>query len=57
MAAATKVARMMGGGVPIVHPVELIGTSGHVIVEIIKTGKTDLRYPRGSTAAKGKPLP
>jgi 16S rRNA (guanine527-N7)-methyltransferase len=56
MESAKKVARMVGGGVPIVHPVELIGTSGHIIVEIAKTSKTDLRYPRGATIAKGKPL-
>jgi 16S rRNA (guanine527-N7)-methyltransferase len=56
LAAGQKVARMLGGGEIRVHPVELPGTSGHVIVEVPKVGRTDPDYPRESTMSKGKPL-
>jgi 16S rRNA (guanine527-N7)-methyltransferase len=54
--AAAKAIRMLGGGEPVVHPIELPGTEHHVIVEIPKLGRTDARYPRDATIAKGKPL-
>jgi 16S rRNA (guanine527-N7)-methyltransferase len=54
--AAAKAIRMLGGGEPIVHPVQLPGAEHHVIVEIPKLGRTDMRYPRDPTVAKGKPL-
>jgi 16S rRNA (guanine527-N7)-methyltransferase len=55
--AAARAIRMVGGGAPIVHPVlALPDISGHVIVEITKIAKTDPRYPRPATQAKGKPL-
>lgn len=54
--AAAKAIRMLGGGEPIVHPVELPGTEHHVIVEIPKLGRTDARYPRDPTVAKGKAI-
>jgi 16S rRNA (guanine527-N7)-methyltransferase len=54
--AAQKAIRLLGGGEAIVHPVELPGTEHHVIVEILKVGKTDIRYPRDPTVAKGKAL-
>jgi 16S rRNA (guanine527-N7)-methyltransferase len=54
--AARKVARLLGGGQPVAHPVELPGTTDHVIVEIPKISKTDKRLPRDPTQAKGRPL-
>ena len=54
--AAAKVIRALNGGDPIVHKADLPGTEHHVIIEIPKLGKTDPRYPRLSTVAKGKPL-
>ncbi len=53
---AAKPIKRLGGGVPIIHPVQLPTTEHRVIVEIPKLGKTDARYPRPATAAKGKPL-
>lgn len=53
---AAKAIRMLNGGEPVVHPVELPDTQGRVIVEIPKMGKTEARFPRGATVAKGKPL-
>ena len=54
--AALKTIRMLGGGEPVVHPVALPETDHHVIVEIPKVARTDARYPRLATFAKGKPL-
>jgi 16S rRNA (guanine527-N7)-methyltransferase len=54
--AATKAIKLLGGGPAVVHPVDLPGTEHHVIVEIPKIGRTDSRYPRPATAAKGRPL-
>jgi 16S rRNA (guanine527-N7)-methyltransferase len=54
--AAAKAIKLLGGGEPVVHPVDLPGTEHRVIVEIPKVGKTDGRYPRPATQAKGKPL-
>lgn len=54
-AAATAI-RLLRGGQPKVHPVELPGATHRVIVEIAKTGRCDARYPRPATAAKGNPL-
>ncbi len=56
LSAAAKAAKLLGGGEPIVHPVVLSGVDHHVIVEIPKQRKTDARFPRPATAAKGKPL-
>jgi 16S rRNA (guanine527-N7)-methyltransferase len=53
---ALRTIRTLGGGEPIVHPVQLVGADGHVIVAIKKVRKTDLRFPRAATSAKGKPL-
>lgn len=55
--AAARAIRILGGGGPVVHPVSLPGTEHHVIVEIAKVGRTDTRYPRAATIAKGKALP
>jgi 16S rRNA (guanine527-N7)-methyltransferase len=54
--AAQKAIKLLGGGQSVVHPVDLPGTEHRVIVEIPKVAKTDVRYPRPATSAKGKPL-
>jgi 16S rRNA (guanine527-N7)-methyltransferase len=54
--AARKAIQLLGGGDPVVHPVELPGTDHRVIVEIPKIGPTHDRYPRPASQAKGKPL-
>jgi len=54
--AAAGVIKLLGGKAAIVHPVELSGTAGHVIVEIAKIAPTPRRYPRPPTDAKGTPL-
>jgi 16S rRNA (guanine527-N7)-methyltransferase len=56
LSAAAKAGKLLGGRAPIVHPVVLPGTDHHVIVEVTKQKKTDARFPRPPTAAKGKPL-
>jgi 16S rRNA (guanine527-N7)-methyltransferase len=53
---ALKPIRLLGGGEPIVHPVDLPGTEHHVIVEIKKITKTLDKYPRDPTTTHGKPL-
>ena len=54
--AAAKAIKLLGGAEPTVHAVDLPGTEHRVIVEISKISKTDPRYPRPATQAKGKPL-
>lgn len=54
--ASERAIRLLNGGKPIVHKVELPGAENHVIVEIVKMGRTDARYPRDATIAKGKAL-
>jgi 16S rRNA (guanine527-N7)-methyltransferase len=54
--AAAKAIKLLGGGESVVHPVELPGTEHRVIVEIPKIARTDKRYPRDPTVAKGKPI-
>ena len=54
--AAARAIRLLGGGEPRVHPVELPGAEHHVIVEIPKVAKTDSKYPRDPTVAKGKAI-
>ena len=54
--AAAKAIKLLNGSSPVVHPVDLPGTDHRVIVEIRKHGRTDARYPRPPTTAKGKPL-
>jgi len=51
-----KAINLLNGAEPIVHPVDLPGSEHRVIVEIPKRGKTDPRYPRNATVAKGKAL-
>lgn len=54
--AAHSALRLLHGSAPIIHPISLPETTGHVIVEIIKTAKIGDRYPRPATMAKGKPI-
>jgi 16S rRNA (guanine527-N7)-methyltransferase len=54
--AAIKAIKLLGGGEPVVHPIDLPGTEHRVIVEVLKVAKTDARYPRPATQAKGKSL-
>ena len=54
--AAIDVAKLVGGGEPVVHPVELPGTDGRVLVVFPKRKPTRDKYPRPVTSAKGKPL-
>jgi len=46
LAAAQKAARLMAGGTVTVNAAPLPGAEGHVIVEVMKEGKTDAKYPR-----------
>lgn len=53
---AKKAIKFLGGGEPQIHPVELPGADGHVIVIIPKVGWTDPRYPRPPSLAKNRPI-
>jgi hypothetical protein len=53
---ARKAVRVLGGAEAVVHPVALLGTDGHVIVEIVKARKTPEAFPRLPSIAKGKPI-
>ena len=53
---AGKAIRLLGGSEAKVRPVELSGTTNHVIVEIEKIRRTPANLPRSATQAKGKPL-
>jgi hypothetical protein len=53
---AARAIKLLNGGEPIIHPIDLPNTEHHVIIEIPKLGKIDRRYPRPATSAKGKPL-
>jgi 16S rRNA (guanine527-N7)-methyltransferase len=53
---ADRAIKLLNASAAVVHPVELPGAEHHVIVEITKMGRTDARYPRAATVAKGKPL-
>ena len=54
--AAARAIKLLNGAPRLVHAVELPGTEHRVIVEIGKLGRTDPRYPRDPTVAKGKSL-
>ncbi len=51
--AAKRAIHEVGGGVPVTHPIDLPGTDSLVIIEIPKVRKTNPRYPRPATMAKG----
>ncbi|HEY7090383.1 MAG TPA: 16S rRNA (guanine(527)-N(7))-methyltransferase RsmG [Tepidisphaeraceae bacterium] len=53
---AAKAIKLLGGGEPVIHPVQLPGAEHHVIVEIPKLAKTDLKFPRDPTATRGKAI-
>jgi 16S rRNA (guanine527-N7)-methyltransferase len=53
---AGKAIKWVGGGKPTIHPADLPGADHHVIVEVPKIERTDRRYPRPASAAKGKPI-
>ncbi len=48
--------KLLGGGPVVSHAVELEGTENRRIIEIRKIGRTDKRFPRSPTYAKGKPM-
>jgi 16S rRNA (guanine527-N7)-methyltransferase len=54
--AAKTAIKLLGGGEPVVHPVELPGSEHRVIAEVPKLARTHERFPRPATQAKGKPL-
>lgn len=54
--AAARAIRLVGGGTPITHPVELPGADCLVIIEIPKIKRTDERYPRPPTQTRGRAL-
>jgi len=54
--AARKAIKWLGGGEPVVHPIQLPGTEHRVGVEIRKVKRTDDLFPRDATVAKGKPI-
>ena len=54
--AARKTIKFLGGAEPIVHAVDLPGSEHRVIVEIPKLTRTNERFPRPATQAKGKSL-
>lgn len=56
IAGADRALKLLNASPATVHPVELPGAEHHVIVEITKLGRTDPRFPRAATVAKGKPL-
>ncbi len=47
---------LLGGGPPVVHPVDLPGTDHRVVVGFPKHRRTDERFPRAATLAKGKSM-
>lgn len=56
IAAAERAIKLLTATRPVVHPVELPGAEHHVIVELTKVGRTDARYPRPASVAKGNAL-
>jgi 16S rRNA (guanine527-N7)-methyltransferase len=54
--AAARAIRLVGGGKPITHPVELPGADCLVIIEIPKIKRTDERYPRPPTQTRGRAI-
>jgi 16S rRNA (guanine527-N7)-methyltransferase len=53
---AKKGIRTLGGGEATIEPAGIAGAENHVIVKIMKIEKTNFRYPRSASDAKGKPL-
>lgn len=53
---ANRVIKILGGSPATLHPADLPGADHHVIVEIVKVHRTDRRYPRQPSVAKGKAM-
>jgi 16S rRNA (guanine527-N7)-methyltransferase len=53
---SARAIRLLHTSEPVLYPANLPDTENHLIVELIKQGATDKRYPRSATIAKGKPL-
>lgn len=56
MPAARRTIRVLGGGEPKAHEVNVPELPGHLIIEIKKVRPTPEKFPRPATAAKGKML-
>jgi 16S rRNA (guanine527-N7)-methyltransferase len=56
IAAAEAARKLLNASEAIVHPVALPGAEHHVIVEMIKIGRSNDRFPRPATVAKSRPL-
>jgi 16S rRNA (guanine527-N7)-methyltransferase len=54
--AAARAIRLVGGGKPVTHAVQLPGADSLVIIEIPKLKRTDERYPRPPTQTRGRAL-
>ena len=53
---AVRALQLLGGGNPVLRPVELPGATGLLILEIPKARPTPAKYPRPASAAKGQVL-
>ncbi len=53
---AGRAIKLLGGGKPVLHPVELPGAQGLLILEIPKIEPTPKKFPRPATATGGRPL-
>jgi 16S rRNA (guanine527-N7)-methyltransferase len=56
LTAASAAIRMLGGGEAQIIPANLPGAQGHVIIKIVKIGRTNPRFPRAASVAKGRPI-
>ncbi len=54
--AAGVAIKLLNGGSPVVHPVELPGTEHRVIVEVPKLRRCPHQFPRPATQAKGRSI-
>lgn len=57
LAQSPRARRLLRTGEPAVHAVgDIPGATNHVIIELRKAGRTDAKYPRPASAAKGVSL-
>jgi 16S rRNA (guanine527-N7)-methyltransferase len=56
LTAARGVIRMLGGDEGQIIPANLPGAEGHVIVKVVKISRTNPRFPRAASVAKGEPI-
>lgn len=54
--AAPNAIKLLHMSPPTITPVALPGADNHVIVTLIKEGRTEPKYPRSATTAKSRPL-